>query len=114
VVKATLIVAALIWGLWYFGQTEWAQGTTSGGGSNSYSTSPVYNDSPGAGGCGSRGGPGYRLANGKCASWSEYYNIRYGGGLFPFLGSGGDEDYREYEDDIDYDRPVCYTARYCE
>ena len=23
----------------------------------------------GRGGCGSRGGPGYRLANGKCASW---------------------------------------------
>ena len=24
-----------------------------------------------AGGCGSRGGPGYRLANGKCASWNQ-------------------------------------------
>ena len=24
-----------------------------------------------SGGCGSRGGPGYRLANGKCASWSS-------------------------------------------
>jgi hypothetical protein len=23
------------------------------------------------GGCGSRGGPGYRLANGKCASWNQ-------------------------------------------
>jgi hypothetical protein len=25
----------------------------------------------GGGGCGSRGGPGYRLANGKCASWRD-------------------------------------------
>lgn len=25
----------------------------------------------GSGGCGSRGGPGYRKANGQCASWSE-------------------------------------------
>lgn len=24
-----------------------------------------------SGGCGSRGGPGYRLANGKCASWNQ-------------------------------------------
>lgn len=25
----------------------------------------------GSGGCGSRGGPGYRKANGKCASWKD-------------------------------------------
>lgn len=25
----------------------------------------------GSGGCGSRGGPGYRKANGQCASWSD-------------------------------------------
>lgn len=28
----------------------------------------------GRGGCGSRGGPGYRLPNGKCASWSHRRN----------------------------------------
>jgi hypothetical protein len=27
----------------------------------------------GSGGCGSRGGPGYRLASGRCASWADYY-----------------------------------------
>jgi len=26
-----------------------------------------------SGGCGSRGGPGYRKANGDCASWADYY-----------------------------------------
>lgn len=29
------------------------------------------NTTHGHGGCGSRGGPGYRLANGKCASWHK-------------------------------------------
>jgi hypothetical protein len=27
-------------------------------------------------GCGSRGGPGYRLRNGNCASWDDYYRGR--------------------------------------
>lgn len=27
-------------------------------------------------GCGSRGGPGYRKANGQCASWADYYASR--------------------------------------
>ena len=30
--------------------------------------------SPAADGCGSRGGPGYRLPNGKCASWNNEKN----------------------------------------
>ncbi len=29
------------------------------------------NQISGSGGCGSRGGPGYRKANGQCASWSD-------------------------------------------
>jgi hypothetical protein len=32
-------------------------------------THPVTVTTSHAGGCGSRGGPGYRLPNGKCASW---------------------------------------------
>ena len=28
-------------------------------------------DARGKGGCGSHGGPGYRKANGKCASWKD-------------------------------------------
>lgn len=27
---------------------------------------------PAADGCSSRGGPGYRLANGKCVSWAQH------------------------------------------
>lgn len=37
-----------------------------------------YNIGSGRGGCGSRGGPGYRLSNGKCASWDDDYNRKYG------------------------------------
>lgn len=38
--------------------------------SNNYSsTTPVFYGGSSRGGCGSRGGPGYRKANGKCASW---------------------------------------------
>lgn len=29
-------------------------------------------ESQARGGCGSRGGPGYRKANGKCAGWNDY------------------------------------------
>ena len=29
-------------------------------------------ESEARGGCGSRGGPGYRKANGKCAGWNDY------------------------------------------
>jgi hypothetical protein len=32
--------------------------------------------SGGSGGCGSRGGPGYRSANGKCASWHKHEHKR--------------------------------------
>jgi hypothetical protein len=28
-------------------------------------------------GCGSRGGPGYRLANGRCASWQDSARKRH-------------------------------------
>lgn len=38
-------------------------------GSNSGSVITTGNSS----GCGSRGGPGYRKANGQCASWADYY-----------------------------------------
>lgn len=38
-------------------------------GSNSGSAITTGNSS----GCGSRGGPGYRKANGQCASWADYY-----------------------------------------
>jgi endonuclease YncB( thermonuclease family) len=35
---------------------------------SSVSTATIHHN----GGCGSRGGPGYRLANGKCASWHKH------------------------------------------
>jgi hypothetical protein len=59
-------------------------------------TSPYYGNSSG---CGSRGGPGWRLPNGKCASWSD--------GAYPPY---------DYEDEYnyDYDEPHCWTPRDCE
>lgn len=37
------------------------------------STSSSVVSSGSSSGCGSRGGPGYRKANGQCASWADYY-----------------------------------------
>ncbi len=39
--------------------------------SNPTSSSYNSNTRSGGRGCGSRGGPGYRKANGKCASWKD-------------------------------------------
>jgi hypothetical protein len=71
--KVAAIVAVIIWALWYLGTTNVLNGGGYSSGTNAYDDDPAYNA-----GCGTRGGPGYRLPNGKCASWSEYYNIRYG------------------------------------
>jgi hypothetical protein len=32
----------------------------------------TFQSTGGAAGCGSRGGPAYRLANGRCASWADF------------------------------------------
>lgn len=45
-------------------------GTGTGTGFGSGSTTVTNGSSTG---CGSRGGPGYRLRNGNCASWADYY-----------------------------------------
>src|SRR5579885_488066 len=44
-------------------------GSASGGGGSSGGSSSSDSGGGGSGGCGSRGGPGYRLPSGKCASW---------------------------------------------
>ncbi len=56
-------------------------------------------------GCGTRGGPGYRLANGKCASWRDYYSTGPDSSRY----YGGYDDYYDY-----YDKPHCWTPRDCE
>lgn len=56
-------------------RTSTAVGTTTlstSTGTNTSSTSTSTSTS-GSSGCGSRGGPGYRLSNGNCASWADYY-----------------------------------------
>lgn len=65
--KRRLFSAALIAGLaGLVANDAQARGRRGGGGSRSYSSG-----GGGRGGCGSRGGPGYRKANGKCAGHKD-------------------------------------------
>ncbi|HEY8600039.1 MAG TPA: hypothetical protein VIL85_16500 [Thermomicrobiales bacterium] len=97
-VKVILVIAAITIGLWYVGRLNWAAiGRTSGAG-GSYPSALAGIPAYGSDGCGSRGGPGYRLTNGKCASWDEFYT------------TGPPRE----EPDIDYDAPHCWTPRDCE
>lgn len=97
-IKVVLIIAAITIGLWYVGQLDWAAiGRVSGSGGG-YPSGPAGIPAYGSDGCGSRGGPGYRLTNGKCASWDDFYT------------TGPPRE----EPDIDYDAPHCWTPRDCE
>lgn len=48
-------------------------GTGSGTSTNNLGSGSTTVSNGGSSGCGSRGGPGYRLRNGNCASWADYY-----------------------------------------
>ncbi len=66
-----LIAALIVGGLLYSGADQPRR--ASSGGEDRYAPPSYEYGGAGSGGCGSRGGPGYRLSNGKCASWDDYY-----------------------------------------